>query len=75
MRAIAAYFADAVARRKRCPRTLDLHFERRQALRYGENPHQPAAFYVEPARRRHRVAAAEVLHGKELSYQQHARSR
>ncbi|MFY9976472.1 MAG: bifunctional phosphoribosylaminoimidazolecarboxamide formyltransferase/IMP cyclohydrolase, partial [Chromatiaceae bacterium] len=29
------------------PRTFNLQFQRRQAMRYGENPHQQAAFYVE----------------------------
>ena len=37
-------------------------------LRYGENPHQPAAFYVEPGVHHACVSTAEVLHGKELSY-------
>jgi len=37
-------------------------------LRYGENPHQPAAFYVERGGRVAGVASAKVLHGKELSY-------
>jgi phosphoribosylaminoimidazolecarboxamide formyltransferase / IMP cyclohydrolase len=36
-------------------------------LRYGENPHQSAAFYRHPGERRG-LAAAEQLHGKELSY-------
>ncbi|MFK7945235.1 MAG: bifunctional phosphoribosylaminoimidazolecarboxamide formyltransferase/IMP cyclohydrolase [Paracoccaceae bacterium] len=38
-----------------------------QGLRYGENPHQRAAFYVDGARRPG-VASAEQLQGKELSY-------
>jgi phosphoribosylaminoimidazolecarboxamide formyltransferase/IMP cyclohydrolase len=38
------------------------------ALRYGENPHQDAAFYVEPDCRQACVATAESLHGKELSF-------
>jgi phosphoribosylaminoimidazolecarboxamide formyltransferase/IMP cyclohydrolase len=50
------------------PPVLDLRLERRQALRYGENPHQRAAFYVEPDAPAASVARAEVLHGKELSY-------
>jgi phosphoribosylaminoimidazolecarboxamide formyltransferase/IMP cyclohydrolase len=50
------------------PKTLDLHFELRQQLRYGENPHQQAAFYVEPAARGPNLATARILHGKELSY-------
>ena len=50
------------------PAVLELLFEKRAPLRYGENPHQPAAFYVEPGCRHACVAAAETLHGKELSY-------
>jgi phosphoribosylaminoimidazolecarboxamide formyltransferase/IMP cyclohydrolase len=65
--AIAAYFAGRRGS-DRFAENLDLHFRRRQALRYGENPHQPAALYVEPAPPPGTVAAAEVLHGKELSY-------
>ncbi len=48
--------------------TLRSEFEKRQDLRYGENPHQQAAFYVEPGLCRPCVATAEQLHGKELSY-------
>jgi phosphoribosylaminoimidazolecarboxamide formyltransferase/IMP cyclohydrolase len=43
---------------------FDLH----QPLRYGENPHQEAAFYVEPDLDRSCIATAKQLHGKELSY-------
>jgi phosphoribosylaminoimidazolecarboxamide formyltransferase/IMP cyclohydrolase len=43
-------------------------FEMSQHLRYGENPHQQAAFYVEPGITRPCVSTAEQLHGKELSY-------
>jgi len=43
-------------------------FTREQMLRYGENPHQSAAFYVEPGIARSCVGSAEQLHGKELSY-------
>ena len=50
------------------PRSLTVDFRKRQDLRYGENPHQRAAFYVEPEVRRPGVATAEQLHGKELSY-------
>src|SRR5580765_8298111 len=39
----------------------------RQALRYGENPHQEAAFYA-TGEKRHGVATATQLQGKELSY-------
>ena len=43
-------------------------FRRRSLLRYGENPHQRAAFYVEPNTRGPNLATARVIHGKELSY-------
>jgi phosphoribosylaminoimidazolecarboxamide formyltransferase/IMP cyclohydrolase len=68
--AIAAYFArqTAGAEAPQFPPRLVLSFERRSVLRYGENPHQPAAFYVEPTARHACVSTAEVLHGKELSY-------
>lgn len=50
------------------PEKLTVTFEKAQDLRYGENPHQPAAFYREPLPRSGTVATAEQLHGKELSY-------
>lgn len=46
----------------------DVGIALKQELRYGENPHQKAAFYVEPNIKRSCVATAEQLHGKELSY-------
>ena len=49
------------------PPSLRLAFERRQVLRYGENPHQGAALYVEQPAPRGTVAGASVLAGKELS--------
>ncbi|MGQ9659616.1 MAG: bifunctional phosphoribosylaminoimidazolecarboxamide formyltransferase/IMP cyclohydrolase [Thermochromatium sp.] len=50
------------------PRTLTLQFKRRQVMRYGENPHQKAAFYVEHRVREVGIATATQLQGKELSY-------
>ncbi|HZW11342.1 MAG TPA: bifunctional phosphoribosylaminoimidazolecarboxamide formyltransferase/IMP cyclohydrolase [Phycisphaerales bacterium] len=50
------------------PRVLTLQGRRAAELRYGENPHQPAALYADPASRGPSIAAAEQLHGKELSY-------
>ncbi len=67
-RAISGYFARRGGPAEALPAQLDLTFRRRQPLRYGENPHQQAAFYVEPECRHPCVATAEVLHGKELSY-------
>ncbi len=50
------------------PETLNLSFTRQQSLRYGENPHQSAAFYVEQTPPVGSLAEARILHGKELSY-------
>jgi phosphoribosylaminoimidazolecarboxamide formyltransferase/IMP cyclohydrolase len=50
------------------PATLSLLFEKVQDLRYGENPHQRAALYRDPATRGAGVAGARVLQGKDLSY-------
>ncbi|MCA8994557.1 MAG: bifunctional phosphoribosylaminoimidazolecarboxamide formyltransferase/IMP cyclohydrolase [Planctomycetaceae bacterium] len=50
------------------PERLNVSFECRQRLRYGENPHQSAAFYVEDGYSPASLAAAKQLHGKELSY-------
>ena len=50
------------------PRTLSMQFVRKQAMRYGENPHQKAAFFVERNLSEVSVATASQLQGKELSY-------
>ncbi|ABC32661.1 bifunctional purine biosynthesis protein PurH [Hahella chejuensis KCTC 2396] len=50
------------------PRTLNQQFIKKQDLRYGENPHQSAAFYVEANAREASVSTATQLQGKELSY-------
>ena len=59
---------DATGARARFPARLNLQFERAQDLRYGENPHQEAAFYrdLEPAAGS--LGAYRQLQGKELSY-------
>jgi phosphoribosylaminoimidazolecarboxamide formyltransferase/IMP cyclohydrolase len=50
------------------PERLTLTYRRAQTLRYGENPHQRAAFYREPFAPAGCIATAEQLWGKELSY-------
>ena len=50
------------------PRTINLQFRQAQSMRYGENPHQKAAFYVEARLDESSVATAHQLQGKELSY-------
>ncbi|HEU0031577.1 MAG TPA: bifunctional phosphoribosylaminoimidazolecarboxamide formyltransferase/IMP cyclohydrolase [Kofleriaceae bacterium] len=83
--AIAAYLssiddaaADARAQapaRRELPDTLGMQWHRLYELRYGENPHQKAAFYADArsplaatASSRPTIASAEVLGGKQLSY-------
>ncbi len=50
------------------PETLNLQFYQQQTLRYGENPHQNAAFYVEKNPARGTISSAKQIQGKELSY-------
>lgn len=50
------------------PETLNLQFHHIQTMRYGENPHQKAAFYQENNPTSGTIAASEQLQGKELSY-------
>jgi len=47
---------------------LTLYFDKQQELRYGENPHQRAAFYRSPGARGGSVTTARALQGKDLSY-------
>lgn len=64
---VAAYLASREGE-PQFPATLSLVFEKVQDLRYGENPHQHAAFYRDPAARGASVARAQVLQGKDLSF-------
>jgi phosphoribosylaminoimidazolecarboxamide formyltransferase/IMP cyclohydrolase len=50
------------------PERLQLAFDKVQDLRYGENPHQTAAFYRQPGAAEGGVAGYSQLQGKELSY-------
>jgi len=52
----------------RFPRTLSMQLEKAQDMRYGENPHQRAAFYTEREPREASVSTARQLHGKALSF-------
>ncbi|PIS05081.1 MAG: bifunctional phosphoribosylaminoimidazolecarboxamide formyltransferase/inosine monophosphate cyclohydrolase [Candidatus Buchananbacteria bacterium CG10_big_fil_rev_8_21_14_0_10_42_9] len=58
--AIAKYFGNSD--------DLTLNFKKLYNLRYGENPHQKAAFFKDPAVLETSIAKAEILHGKQLSY-------
>ena len=62
--AIAAWFTDTSA----FPQAVTLSLEKVQDLRYGENPHQRAAYYRDAGVRRHLLSQVEQLGGKELSF-------
>ena len=65
--AIANYLGKIVSGSE-FPRTFSSQLQKKQSLRYGENPHQRAAFYVEKDPAEASVSTAEQLQGKELSY-------
>ncbi|MDG2959820.1 bifunctional phosphoribosylaminoimidazolecarboxamide formyltransferase/IMP cyclohydrolase [Bisgaard Taxon 10/6] len=69
---VKPYFAaaeeDKEAKCGQFPRTLNLNFIRKQTMRYGENSHQNAAFYVEKEVKEACVSTARQLQGKALSY-------
>ncbi len=50
------------------PERYTVTYEKVQSLRYGENPHQQAAFYRKPIAQSCSISTAQQLHGKELSY-------
>ncbi|MGY0694791.1 bifunctional phosphoribosylaminoimidazolecarboxamide formyltransferase/IMP cyclohydrolase [Virgibacillus sp. FSP13] len=60
---IANYFTE-----ESFPEVLTTTYEKVQTLRYGENPHQTAAFYRDARTVAGSLATAQQLHGKELSY-------
>ena len=67
---VAAYLSSLTdaGERDPFPGYFTPQFEKKQALRYGENPHQRAAFYTEAQPPQGTIAAAESLQGKALSY-------
>lgn len=71
-RAVANYMASVLPSQEeessRFDQQVSINLVRRDQLRYGENPHQSAAFYVEKDPPAASVARAEQLNGKELSY-------
>ena len=69
--AIAKYLAahhSAIERTSAFPGTLIIAAHKQQDLRYGENPHQAAAYYVEAGHGEPSVSTARQLAGKELSF-------
>ncbi len=68
--AIANYLGSIGVRGERVqfPRTYSTQFRKAQEMRYGENPHQSAAFYITQESDGSCIATARKLQGKELSY-------
>ena len=68
--AIANYFGTMFSTDKtdQFPRTFSTQFSKKQTLRYGENPHQKAAFYTERQLNESSISTATQLQGKELSF-------
>lgn len=68
--AIANYFGRMVQKEEdnQFPRTINFQFQHAQGMRYGENPHQKAAFYFEAGTTQASVSTAKQLQGKALSY-------
>jgi phosphoribosylaminoimidazolecarboxamide formyltransferase / IMP cyclohydrolase len=58
----------AIGAPEKLPRWIYVPLERRQSMRYGENPHQAAALYVPAGKPAAGFAGAKQLQGKELSY-------
>ncbi|MFL6613013.1 bifunctional phosphoribosylaminoimidazolecarboxamide formyltransferase/IMP cyclohydrolase [Pantoea agglomerans] len=65
---VPAYHGDRNQPAGRFPRTLNLNFIKKQDMRYGENSHQDAAFYIEENITEASVATAQQVQGKALSY-------
>ncbi|OGC12997.1 bifunctional phosphoribosylaminoimidazolecarboxamide formyltransferase/IMP cyclohydrolase [candidate division WOR-1 bacterium RIFCSPHIGHO2_02_FULL_53_26] len=66
---IVRYLSSRLARPEEFPREMEILLEKIQDLRYGENPHQKAAFYREVgASGEGLLTEAKQLHGKELSF-------
>ncbi|MGO4889721.1 bifunctional phosphoribosylaminoimidazolecarboxamide formyltransferase/IMP cyclohydrolase [Anaerobacillus sp. MEB173] len=63
---IAEYLTNQVG--EESPESYTVTYEKKQDLRYGENPHQKAVFYQKPLGAASSIARAKQLHGKELSY-------
>jgi len=67
-RLIAGYLECQIEPLDNFPKTLRLTAQKAQELRYGENPHQKAAFYVNRETSGGTLASGQQIQGKELSY-------
>jgi len=62
--AINGYFREQLGQ----PELMSLHYEKVCSLRYGENPDQKAAFFKNPENTDSNITNANVLHGKQMSF-------
>ena len=65
---IANYFGTMFSDESNFPRTFNNQFNLKQNMRYGENPHQKAAFYTESNLTENSISTAKQLQGKALSF-------
>jgi phosphoribosylaminoimidazolecarboxamide formyltransferase/IMP cyclohydrolase len=66
--ALIASYLKPLAGIEQFPQTYTVTYEKAQDMRYGENPHQNAAFYREIGNSKGLLSNIEQLHGKELSF-------
>jgi phosphoribosylaminoimidazolecarboxamide formyltransferase/IMP cyclohydrolase len=66
--AIANYLGAQLDTNSKFPRTFNTQLKKVQDMRYGENPHQSAAFYIEHEPKEASVATAHQVQGKALSF-------
>jgi len=64
---VIASYLGGLGKKSPFPATLHLTYVKAADLRYGENPHQQAALYVEPGKK-HAIPGAKKLHGKPWSF-------
>lgn len=66
---ISGYFHNQVVEdAEEFPERISFYFKKELNLRYGENPHQKAAYYIDPEIKVTGVSSASQIHGKELSF-------
>ncbi len=65
---IAGYLEEKILNPEEPPERVLISADKKQAMRYGENPHQKAAFYTFPGVKETNIGDARQLHGKELSF-------
>lgn len=65
---ISGYLEQRLLKNTGMPDRVVISVEKKQEMRYGENPHQKAAFYVFPGCKETNIGDSEQIHGKELSF-------